>query len=162
MTDQVELKRIWHYDLLTGRFTRLVKTRGRGKVGDVANHHNKDGYIVIGFKAKKYFGHRLAFMYVTGSFPKHKTDHINGIPNDNRWCNLRDVPQAINNQNHRSKRKDNTSGHVGVSWNKLANKWQAQIQANGEYLYLGLFDDVHEAGAYRLQKKRELHEGCTI
>lgn len=40
---------------------------------------------------------------------------------------------------------DNISGFKGVYWHKVANKWQAQIQANGKRIYLGLFASKIEA-----------------
>lgn len=48
---------------------------------------------------------RLCWLVQTGDWPKHTIDHINKDPLDNRWVNLRDVPQKINNQNKSKKYK---------------------------------------------------------
>ena len=46
-----------------------------------------------------------------------------------RKYNLRKASYAENSQNH-SKRKDNTSGITGVTFNKHMNKWQVCININ--------------------------------
>lgn len=42
-------------------------------------------------------------------------------------------------------RKDNTSGYLGVSWSKAANKWGAYVRRDGVRHYLGLFDSAEKA-----------------
>ena len=75
---------------------------------------------------KKYYAHRLAWLYVHGEFPKNGMDHINGLRNDNRIINLRAVSDKENSRNL-SLRKDNVSGHIGVSWDTEKNKWKVTI-----------------------------------
>jgi hypothetical protein len=162
MLTQPELKNSLHYDSETGLFTQLLRTSKRIKINNIAGGKNKIGYILICIKYKRYLAHRLAWLYMTGVWPKHNIDHINGIRDDNRWCNLRDVTQSVNMQNQHRLLKNNTSGYAGVVWNKEKNKWGAQIMVNYKNIHLGYFDDKDEAGVYRLQKKRALHEGCTI
>jgi len=53
-------------------------------------------------------------------------------------------------------RRHNTSGYLGVSWHKSANKWTANIARNGEKFRLGLFDTKEEAHAAYLAKEVEL------
>lgn len=161
MLTQSELQRVWHYCPDEGRFTRLM-TVGGTKIGDVANFLRHDGYIQIQISGKKYLAHRLAYLYMTGEWPKNQIDHIDWIRNNNRWANLRNATNSINQQNQRGSKLNNTSGHLGVSWNTRAGKWRAAIQLNGKTIYLGFFDDKHEASERYLSKKRELHEGCTI
>ena len=43
--------------------------------------------------------HRIAFLWMTGRWPEPETDHINGIRNDNRWSNLREVTVSQNQLN---------------------------------------------------------------
>ena len=162
MLTQDELKRIFHYEPATGLFTRLAKTGTRVNIGDIAQSHNGEGYIQIGINKLYYRAHRLAFLYVTGKWPDIQCDHINGIRDDNRWDNLRQATEAINAQNTHGLRADNTSGYAGVTWDKQKRKWDAQIKLNSKTIHLGLFDCKHQAGAYRLHKKRELHPGCTV
>jgi hypothetical protein len=49
--------------------------------------------------------------------------------------------------------KNNTSGHVGVWWNKSANRWVARIKVSGKQIYLGKFKEYEDA-----VKARELAE----
>jgi hypothetical protein len=71
-------------------------------------------------------------------------DHKNGNKLDNRISNLRICTQAENMRN-REKQDNNSSGFKGVTWNKTANKWQAQITVNRKFIYLGLYSDKSEA-----------------
>jgi hypothetical protein len=75
-------------------------------------------------------------------------DHINHDGIDNSHANLRPATRSQNMCNC-SKRSDNTSGYIGVSWHKKTGKWQAQIRVNDKYKYLGLFEDVEEAARVR-------------
>lgn len=43
----------------------------------------------------------------------------------------------------------NTSGVVGVKWNKSRRKWEVSISANNERFYLGLYSDLAEASEVR-------------
>ena len=54
-------------------------------------------------------------------------------------------------QRNTRKRKDNTSGIVGVRWNNRAKKWMARIGVNGEKINLGTFDTIPEAAEARKQ-----------
>jgi hypothetical protein len=71
-------------------------------------------------------------------------DHKNHNREDNRFKNLRDTTQQSNNKNA-SKRKDNTSGVVGVSWNKRNEKFVANININGLQKHLGYFKNKKDA-----------------
>lgn len=48
------------------------------------------------------------------------------------------------------KASNNTSGHVGVSWHKTLQKWQAYIQHEGKKIYLGLYTHKEDAIAARI------------
>lgn len=162
MITQEELKSQLHYCPDTGIFTRLVANSRRVKVGDIAGCLNDRGYIAIKVDSKLYKAHRLAWLYITGNWPENYIDHINGVKNDNRIGNLRDVTSSENNQNQRKSCANNKSGLLGVSWYKAMNKWNAQIELDGKRTHLGYFTDKHEAHNAYLTKKREIHSTCTI
>lgn len=86
------------------------------------------------------------------------TDHIHGLTLDNRRSELR---LATHGQNQANKRlqSNNTSGFKGVSFNKMADKWEAQIQKDGKNKHLGFFDDPAEAhAAWREAAQKEFGE----
>ena len=58
-------------------------------------------------------------------------DHIDNNKKNNKLTNLRFATSRENNQNASLSSK-NTSGTKGVSWNKKAMKWTAQIKINGK------------------------------
>lgn len=113
------------------------------------------GYHYGAIFGRMYFAHRVGFAIYNGHWPKQTIDHINGIITDNRIVNLRDVSRADNQRNQKLP-NTNTSGVIGVSWNKTKNKWQAGIKVGGRNRYLGRFDDKEEAVAVRRQAEKDL------
>lgn len=77
-------------------------------------------------------------------------DHIDRDPLNNRRSNLREATHTENMRNC-SKRRDNTSGYIGVIWNKRAKKWEAQLSLAHKNLHLGKFEDKEEALRARLE-----------
>ena len=82
-------------------------------------------------------------------------DHINHNRLDNRKCNLRICTQQQNCMN-RKFMSNNTSGCIGVSWDKSKNKWTSQIMLNNKYIYLGCYDTKEEAIKARKQAEIDL------
>jgi hypothetical protein len=153
---QEELKQNFHYDELTGIFT-YKKNIASKKVGDVAGNVNSKGYIRIGINYATHKAHRLAWLYMTGSFPQYQVDHINGNKEDNRWCNLREATNA-ENQCNKSLSIRNKSGLKGVSWDKKANKWRAQSTLNNIKKYLGMFESKESAYKSYVDFSRNHHK----
>lgn len=149
----VKLKGRYSYDPETGLFTRL-KGSGRDKIGSVVKTKSVAGYIRIGLDNKTYMAHRLAFLYMTGSWPVGDVDHKDTVRDNNKWENLRDVTKEVNGRN-RSIHKNNTSGHAGVSWNKSESKWQAYIYLNGKVVGLGKFTHKEDAIFARMTAEKE-------
>ena len=106
-----------------------------------------DGYPMGRIFKKPYKAHRVAFCMTHGYWPKF-VDHINGIRNDNRLCNLQEATKVDNGRNQK-KNTRNTSGMTGVHWWKAGNVWRAQIGVNGNKIHLGAFDTKDEAIAAR-------------
>ncbi len=140
---QEYLKSILHYDPETGIFTWL-KSYHSHRIGKIAGSLDRQGYWNIHIDYKKIRYHRLAFLYMTGKWPKEQVDHINRIRNDNRWCNLREVTKLQNRMNC-SFQRDSTSGYKGVSWNNFHQKWMSYININKKKVHLGYFSTKEEA-----------------
>lgn len=162
MLTQATLKEVLHYNPITGLLTWKV-SRGKAKAGNIAGVLDiKNGYIKISVYGKSYSAHRLAFLYIHGKFNKNEIDHINGIKNDNRLENLREVSHAENQQNRRKPNSINKTGYLGVSLYKKSNQFRAFICVNKINRHLGIFDTPEQAHEAYLNAKRKLHEGCTI
>lgn len=119
------------YEPATGKFFwKKVKTRGKAVLHAEAGGFNMKGYRMISIAGRRHMTHRLVWMIETGEWPTQEIDHINGIKDDNRFCNLRTVPHKINMRNL-SAHRDNKSGVLGVSFVPRRNKWVAQICIDG-------------------------------
>ena len=143
------LRLIFSYDPETGllhwKKRTDISSRGDRKAGKLAGTScDKDGYLVVQIRRKRYGCHRIIVAIVTGKWPEHDVDHKNGNRTDNRWSNIR---QATRQQNLRNMklRYTNKSGYKWVSWSKVMNKWVAQIRDGKTNLNLGFFDDPAEA-----------------
>ncbi len=73
-----------------------------------------------------------------------QVDHDNTCGCDNRKVNLR-LATSRNQGANVGLRTNNTSGVIGVSWDKEEGRWRVQIIINGKVTYLGLYDDFDEA-----------------
>lgn len=153
------LRSVLDYNPETGLFTRVVRS-GAKMPGDVAGTRHTHGYVQICQDGRLYLAHRLAWLWMTGSFPSNEIDHINGVKDDNRFANLRDVAKSVNLENITRPRRNGTSGFLGVS--PARRGWQAKIQVNGRTIWLGDYEDPAEAHQAYLTAKRSLHAGCTL
>ena len=161
MLDFKSLKEFLHYDPCTGKFTRIFRSSGRIKIGDVSGTVCANGYLNTRVLGCKYKNHRLAWLYMTGDWPNGQVDHINGVRTDNRIDNLRVVSHQENAQNTRKARSDNkSSGLLGVS--KNTNGWRARIMVNKKPIQIGTYNTPEEAHAAYIEAKRKMHVGCTI
>jgi hypothetical protein len=111
--------------------------------GKAAGTRRPDGYIQIKLGGKKYFAHRLAYLFMTKSWPIEEIDHINHDRTDNRWSNIRAVSRRENGKNH-SKNPRNTSGYTGVSRTKWGT-WRCSLRHEGQSQHIGTFDTLYEA-----------------
>jgi hypothetical protein len=150
---QDELKRQLHYDPTTGIFTRNIIKTGRFKVGQEAGcFDSSNGYLKIGLNGKRYFSHRLAWLYVNGYFPDY-IDHINGNRTDNRFVNLREASASQNAMN-RGLPSNNTTGVIGVR--KHRNKFTAVVKINKKNKYIGIYKTKEEAAKAATNERKLL------
>lgn len=116
----------------------------------------KCGHMCGMMKGKHLLAHRVIWAIVHGRWPDGQIDHINGVPDDNRIENLRDVSHRENSRNVRLT-SQNKSGHIGVHWDAFHGKWVARIGIDRVQRRLGRFDRLEDAVAAR--RKASLEAG---
>lgn len=159
--DSTYLKELFNFNPIDGIFTYKTKRSNKLPIGAVAGCISKKGYMVCMIDQKQYQGHRLAWLYHYGVFPKSHIDHINGIRSDNRIENLREASQAENCQNLKKSR--GASGFLGVTIDShRKNRWKSSIKLNGKQTHLGWYKTPEEAHQAYIKAKRELHPFGTL
>lgn len=143
------------YDPATGMFRHKEK-KCHIHPGDIAGSNYPD-YVRIYIDGKSYKAHRLAWFYVTGSWPTRFLDHANGDKRDNSIANLREADRSENGANIPVK-SHNTSGLKGVSWYARTKRWKAQIQVKGRKIFLG-YHLTKEAAYAAFCAAAEVHFG---
>jgi hypothetical protein len=73
-----------------------------------------------------------------------EVDHIDGNKLNNTRENLR-IATRLDNCRNVNKKRTNTSGYKGVSFDKRRGKWRARIKVNYKEVWLGYFDNKHDA-----------------
>ena len=170
MTDPKMLRKLLNYNPETGELTwkertaDMFATDGQ-MIGWNARYAGKPaltadtgrGYRQGGILGIRYRAHRVAWAMHYGEWPQ-VIDHENGVKDDNRIVNLRSVTQSENMRNA-AMYDTNTSGHVGVYWNKGGSKWVSYISQNSKLVYLGSFTKKDDAIAARkaAEKKYGYH-----
>lgn len=128
---------------------RLMKASDNGK-------KRVTGYPKGNRNAGDFYLHRFILgLEKTGA--KIQVDHINRNALDNRKCNLRIVNGYINAMN-RDKQSNNTSGIVGVCYDKRTERkkhWVARIYIYGKETHLGYFETKEEAILARKKAEKE-------
>jgi hypothetical protein len=160
---QSRLKELVSYDPDTGIFTSIV-ARGRAYLGKrLGTVNTTDHYLNIRLDGRRYGAHRLAFLYMTGEWPRI-VDHIGSAGccpvanrSDNRWLNLRNGSQSENLQNQRRPHRDNASGALGVTFDKARQKWKVSICRHYRITNVGRYDSKDEAIAAYAKAKKLLH-----
>ena len=124
----------------------------QGKGYAATNERCKDG------KQRPIRMHRLVANTPDGL----ETDHINGDKLDNRRANLRHATQS-QNQHNRTAYKTNKTGLKGVSFDKVSQKWKAQISLNGKKIALCLHETPEAAHAAYVVAAARFHGSfaCT-
>ena len=150
------LHELFAYYPSSGKLIWKITVGSKARVGDVAGRLTPAGYRRISVGHKNLSAHRIAWYMTHGRLPKRgQIDHINGSRADNRLENLREVTRQENGKN-KKKPTINTSGILGVYWDKKAKKWRAQITVDGKLKYLEYFDDIHEAAKARKAAEKDL------
>ena len=83
-------------------------------------------------------------------------DHIDRNPLNNQRNNLRPATYSQNSQNS-SLRQNNTSGIIGVNWNKCLQKWMARININRKRVIIGSYINKEDAIIARLKAENKYY-----
>jgi hypothetical protein len=150
------LHELLRLDIETGKLFWRVKSSSKIRVGAEAGCRGSRGYVLVRVDGVLLKGHRIVFALVNNRWPTLDIDHINGVTNDNRPCNLREATVTQNLQNARLYTA-NKSGHKGVYWDNRTNSWRAEICSNGKTLHLGRFVDLETAASVRANATSQLH-----
>lgn len=86
----------------------------------------------------------LMHRVITGTPKGLEVDHIDGNGLNNSRSNLRIVTRSLNGLNKKMQ-SNNTSGHRGVSWDKINKRWTASAQKEGKTIRFGRFKDKADA-----------------
>ena len=141
---------------------KLAIERGftyNSKTGQIINKHkqiksNVKGYINIQMRVaeKKFnlYAHQFAWYWVNKECVE-QIDHINGIRDDNRICNLRSVTRQQNQWN-----RTTAKGYYKQIY-KDSIYYIAQISINTKPIYLGSYNSEEEARNAYLAAKQIYH-----
>lgn len=159
MLNRELLTALFWYDEELGelRYKARSSPLSRVEVNGVAGHLNRSGYRVISLNGKQHRAHRLIWLILVGEIPNgYHIDHIDGNRANNHISNLR-LATSVENQRNAKKRRDNTSGTKGVSFDKRSGKWRYQIRKDGKNITA--FFDTKDEAIDRVRQLRELiHE----
>ena len=122
---------------------------------------SKHGYYRVDLKCdgkkKRINIHRLlAETFICNPENKPCVDHIDRVTSNNEISNLRWVTYSENMMN-KSKHKNNSSGHSGISYFKANDRWYVRLMVRGKE-YRKYFKTLDEAVIYR-QELVQIHFG---
>lgn len=134
---QAQLQAYLTYDPDTGVFTSLASGKSIGWKG-------WKGYVSVAVYDVTYRAHRLAWLYITGEWPKGLLDHRDGDKSNNRFNNLRECTHSQNSANGIGK-KNNSGLPRGVRKTHGAKTFKAEISINSRKIHLGCYSTEDEA-----------------
>lgn len=143
-----EANDILSYDPDTGVFRWKVALAHKIKVGQVAGFVRGNGYLHINVRNVRYAGSHLAWLFMTGEWPRHEIDHRDLNRSNNRWFNLRAVTHQQNCRNRIGWFKRGKSLKGAYTCKNISVPWRSMITVNKKCVWLGNFrteQEAHEA-----------------
>lgn len=150
------VRKLFDYDADAGRLIWKTSPRAKVRVGDEAGC--VDGrYVRVQVMGRRYCAHHIAWLWMTGEWPKQQIDHKDRNSTNNAWSNLR-VASPSQNAANRAVRAGNKCGLKGAY--RLPNgKFSASIKKDGRSKNLGQFETAEAAhGAYCAAARRAFGE----
>jgi len=113
----------------------------------------KNSYVVAKNNKQAILLHR----YLMNAKEGEEVDHIDRNKLNNIDGNLRLVCSSENHVN-KGMMKNNTSGVVGVTWDKSRNKWKVSLNIYSKCYNLGRYDNIEEAILVRQNAEKRYHK----
>lgn len=118
---------------------------------------NTSGYVITGSTSPFIYLHRLIMDAQEGDY----IDHLEGNKLDNRKSKLKICTNQENSQNKTKVPSDNTSGVLGVHFDKSRNKWKVEIGINGKNKYIGRFSLLEDAIIARKEAEKKYFKNIS-
>ena len=120
------------------------------KIKDYCWHESisSNGYHAMTTQIKTIDGRKNIYMHSFLGYAYH--DHMDRNPLNNRKNNLRPATHIENSRN-RGKPSHNTSGFIGVAWDKTRSRWISYVKLDGKFKKLGRFKNKEDAIKARLE-----------
>jgi hypothetical protein len=148
-----ELAKMVAYDSINGTLHWTVKpSPWLNYIGKEAGV--KSGKWQIKYKGKRHQASIVAWLIMTGEMPDKHIQHNDNDPFNIKWSNLSLASPRIYSRKQKL-RSSNKSGVKGVSWDKVREKWRANLKIDGKYVLYKRFDDFHEAVQARKQAEEK-------
>ena len=125
----------------------LIDTEDIEKISSDKWCIDKNNYVK---NSKQEYLHRV----ILGAPKDMCVDYINGNTLDNRKSNLRICTNRENTSNRTKLGTNNTSGILGVRFDNRRNKWYADVQYKGKYIFLGYFNIKEDAIKARIDAEK--------
>lgn len=112
---------------------------------------------IRGRAGRPHQAHRVSYELNVGLIPEGL--HIDHVCHNKACVNpdhLRLTTNKQNVENRSGLRRDNSSGHQGVMWDKRDKKWRAYVNHNGRYHSAGYYSTREEAADAALELRNEL------
>jgi hypothetical protein len=98
--------------------------------------------------------HKQFTSYLFEDKKGYVVDHIDGDSLNNKRSNLRQITRQQNGLNKKTP-TTNTSGHIGVRFDKKRDRWKALVSYEGKS-YSKYLNNKHDAIIWRYTKEKEL------
>lgn len=135
-TDSLPVRELFSYEPPTGELRWLPGQGGTYSGRSVGKR--------VRINKVLYLRSRLIWLWMTGEWPTEMVDHINGNPEDDRWCNLREATAAENARNVLRK------GKLPAGVELHGRGWRARLKLHGKMIIRSGFATREEAeAAYR-------------
>ena len=118
------------------------------------------GYTTLSVNRKNVGAHRIAVALMTGSYPEHDVDHINGDRGDNRWSNLRQVTRSQNLMNRSSNKGRELPKNVYL--HKPSGKYKVKMKIDGITKHFGYHDDLEFASFLAEEVQLKYHKDFSL